>query len=185
MGSPDQAKTNSLILDSASSVFLPYVDQFNSYAKINKIDPSTYSSIKLSMKLQPLMQGVIGQCSTNYKNSTIIINSNYWAKFNELDKKTVLFHELSHCLLFLNHNSQIMNISVTQNDGSSVLKDVPSSIMNPFHVLEWYNSNELSFYENTMIPYYMSKVFTGSNQIGIFKTDLPHGEFKTFVDYVE
>lgn len=82
-----------------------YVNEFNSYV-------STYGSSVLNKgiyynfsDLSTLPGHVLGEC-VSYKNDNIVlIDPTFWATATNWDRRSVVFHELGHCILGRGHRT--------------------------------------------------------------------------------
>ena len=49
----------------------------------------------------------VGQCQTsNEGNKRIFIDKAFWSAYDDLEKEFIVFHELGHCYLGLDHNDE-------------------------------------------------------------------------------
>lgn len=85
---------------------------FNSFA--NKIHVSTAG---VSGTIQPMHTQAIGVCDIS--SATITIDSTYWNTIDDSQREQLVFHELGHCAMGLQH------VNTTQPD------KCPTSIMYP------------------------------------------------------
>lgn len=95
---------------------------------VNKIDPQTrefykeYISYipdsckanilrdnKIVIRFEKLDSNFIGFCNRMFKRRLILLDSGFWSWTKETDKKQLLFHELSHCLLNKDHVDNVGN----------------------------------------------------------------------------
>lgn len=100
-------------------VFIPYVEE---YKGDKLLYLNTSNIVKVSIIFKTLDTGLAGMCEmtgfidriTN-KNKIfyrhIFIDPNHWYTLNELDQKLLIYHELGHCDLDLDHTDDytIMN----------------------------------------------------------------------------
>ena len=64
---------------------------------------------KFNIKFSPLGGDFIGFCNKMFRERKIILDTQYWKWMSEADKKQLLFHELSHCLINKNHVEDMTN----------------------------------------------------------------------------
>jgi len=87
---------------------------------------------------------VVGLCyGYTDRVNNIEIDPNFWNKASENERENLIFHELGHCLLLLEHDDKMMD-----NNGISV----PESIMYPaiFGGEEYYEGLKSHYYEQLM-----------------------------------
>lgn len=56
------------------------------------------------IKFSILKKTVLGECTQYLSHSKIEINSVYWEVLTDSQKKQLMYHELSHCILDINHS---------------------------------------------------------------------------------
>lgn len=117
--------------------FLPLLNSFkqyaNSYGKIYDYD------ISITFVEKYDKANVVGQCTGN---DTITIRRSFWNNVNDLQREDVLFHELGHCVMNLDH--------------------VPTpSIMNAQTLQLWY----YAAYREELIK----ELFTGSRDLNVYE----------------
>jgi hypothetical protein len=80
----------------------PYLDQFVSDGAKRGVtlDPST---IGLSFVDSYQVSTMIGQCSGTTKMGNITILRGYWERAHPIERMSIMYHELGHCLLKLDH----------------------------------------------------------------------------------
>lgn len=82
--------------------------------------------------------GICHAYTPNNHHNWIEIDSKYWLKLSYYGKQQLIFHELGHCVLGLNHDNTLM---VVNN------YTIPRSIMYPYHFGEmWYYKYYLNYY---------------------------------------
>lgn len=64
---------------------------------------------RLSINFSNLTEDQIGLCIIFPLKKHILIDSRYWNKATEQQKKQLIFHELTHCVLHYNHVDNIFN----------------------------------------------------------------------------
>jgi len=81
-----------------------YFNRFIDEAAIRGLDV-TYATSQVDATISDIAEpNVIGQCSWNQTHQhSITLDKNYWSKANELQREFVVFHELGHCVLGLDH----------------------------------------------------------------------------------
>ncbi len=89
--------------DNIPSEFQKYVDSF--IAEGAKRGLKLHSD-NLTVKFNPNENGA-SQC-TNLGTQEILINKPFWNSFNELERESLIFHELGHCILGLNHDNCLL-----------------------------------------------------------------------------
>ena len=109
----DNAKSSKLDIDNS---LLPYYNMFMEDALVRnrKILPNVI------IKYEKLKRPRVGQCNWLVKTPIVSIDPDYWNASSECRKKLIMYHELGHCMLFLDHN-----------DSYSNFYNMPQSIMNP------------------------------------------------------
>jgi len=81
-----------------------YFDRFIDEAAVRGFDVS-YATSQVDATISDIPEpNVIGQCSWNQTHQhSITLDRNYWSKANDLQREFVVFHELGHCVLGLEH----------------------------------------------------------------------------------
>lgn len=100
-----------------NEVFIPYIKNFESYYG----KPANYVPIVLVEMESPYL----GKCYTYTRGPNVFpiqieISSEFWSRTSEDAKNALIFHELGHCVLNLDHYGSIMP------------DDCPSSLMNHY-----------------------------------------------------
>jgi hypothetical protein len=83
---------------------------YNHYCSHRKL-PS-----KIKIRYKRLPEGIIGLCTSSAISATISIDPEYWETANDEQRKQLMFHELGHCFLDLDHVEEkrhYMNAYVT------------------------------------------------------------------------
>lgn len=151
----------------------PYVDSFYAMAKINHINTDFFNSIRLSYEINkanfPEENKIIGICYIDGQRSKIVINPFFWnnTNFDELDKRSLMFHELSHCLLFRNHVNGFTLIQYS----SGYTRNIPISIMNQYHIGAFFSKSlpeERNFFKALLETTYLVELFDLSNKPKLF-----------------
>jgi hypothetical protein len=125
------------VLDVAPE-FQPYVGRFEQVsAKVGS--PVTVSD--LIVKFGPMLhKNENGACEVmSDKTPTVTINEKVWNQMDDLERESLMFHELGHCVLHRNHKKEI------------TAQGVPVSIMNPYRI------DSFLYEENT--EYYHQELF--------------------------
>ena len=83
---------------------LPYFEVFAKEAAKRGITVN-YDDARIEGLLQNILDSnVQGQCFRNEeKPKKVIIDTEYWARSNELEKEFIIYHELGHCFLGRDH----------------------------------------------------------------------------------
>lgn len=79
----------------------PYYQEFMEL--YDKHCPDRPLPAKLIVRYQGLPGMIIGLCSRMYEGSVVSIDPLYWVTSNTLEQKQLMFHELTHCVLYLSH----------------------------------------------------------------------------------
>lgn len=81
-----------------------YFERFIVEAAVRGLDV-TYATSQVDATISDIAEpNVIGQCSWNQTHKhSITLDENYWSKANDLQREFVVFHELGHCVLGLDH----------------------------------------------------------------------------------
>lgn len=87
-----------------------------------------------------------GVCEKNKNPPRILISLQYWQSFQEIEKKALVYHELGHCVLGLEHDNEYICFSEYN-------ECIPRSLMYPYSISAWFYSK----YWN----YYASELFNG------------------------
>jgi len=95
--------------------FATYVSDFE-----NKIDVSTKGITIRFGKTEP---PVIGICFRMDESNEVVINAEWWDYMTNLGREQLLFHELGHCAMYLDHDDRRVVV-----DG----KEIQGSIMNSY-----------------------------------------------------
>lgn len=65
--------------------------------------PDILRQNKIIIRFEKLESNFIGFCNRMFKQRVILLDVGFWSWTRETDKKQLLFHELSHCLLNKEH----------------------------------------------------------------------------------
>lgn len=104
--------------------FYPYVMKFKQYADNKGVDVEIKD---LTIRFSPLGPTFCGICEHSTKNEpkTIEISHSCWDDESDWEREELLFHELGHCLLDKDHNSELRE------------DHTPKSIMYPYVIGEY------------------------------------------------
>jgi len=118
-----------------------YVDKFKEYSvkRGRHIDMSgiVIGFTSKTLTSNAYSQGTIGRCYTASK--VIVINKDKWSELSNIEKESVVIHELGHCAMGLKHN-----------EGHDV-NQWPISIMYP--------SVDISYYYEQNKDVYLDRLF--------------------------
>lgn len=93
---------------------------------------------------------VLAYCQRTLKGPNVVVKGSYWNQTSVSDREQLIFHELGHCLLGLDHDDSTEAAPVWNNPAYQA-NNVPSSIMNTFHFDSGlYNGNR---------PEYVNRLF--------------------------
>lgn len=121
----------------------PYVNQFLKYCHQYEKNCSDISNYRIQLDdmtaLKVFFPGVVGACTRADK--TIVINKHFWKEESPARREQLVFHELGHCILELDHvqpeqihvmnpsvlpgNVYLMFYSILQNELFGCKKDCP------------------------------------------------------------
>lgn len=158
----------------------PYLDDFIAMAKINEYDTSRFNYIELGMTFGQLEGTTIGLCRTNYSQSQVTIDRDFWNNSFEVDKRALIFHELGHCLLFKGHEGEKISINLINPDGTPITQMRPSSIMNPILISLLYPNISIPYLSQVLMPdYYIPQLFktagvpiSSDNSLNNYETEI-------------
>lgn len=139
-GNQDDSSTHESVVDLGS--FSSYVAEFQQKS-VEYGDPVEITDlvIKFGPMTSPLERGY---CEMGGNQSpTIVIDQTYWNSADEGARKSLLLHELGHCVLNRTHDAKLTNAGV------------PESLMNPYTI----PSNVFDYNEN----YYWQELFATRN----------------------
>lgn len=108
------------------SEFIPYVERFEQQIGVN---------VQMDISWGNLVDPIVGVCikyTDGYKE--IQINQTAWNNYEEFNKEEVIFHELGHCILDRDHDTNL----ITEYE-------IPKSIMYPY-VLDRVYDDYRSYY---------------------------------------
>jgi hypothetical protein len=113
-------KSNSEVYEVASQV-QPYVNMFVQAARINGRELQINRLI-VELTDEGIASDTLGICIED-KVPLIRINSRYWYKLSPWHRRLLVFHELGHCILKLNHNDSHGSIMSTYSIGDEGYND--------------------------------------------------------------
>ena len=98
-------KKEPYIRRASNPVFNPYILQFRRNMKVQK---GIAVVITTPIFFGKLKTPNVGMCYYygNFKNTEIAIDRKYWITLTELQKQTLIDHELGHCVLKRKHNDK-------------------------------------------------------------------------------
>jgi hypothetical protein len=88
---------------------------------------------KIVIKYKKLPSGIIGLCTSSAVSATISIDPEYWEMANENFKKQLMYHELGHCFLDLDHvedKNHYMNAYVSEISNDELMRQVREDFRN-------------------------------------------------------
>ncbi len=102
----------------------PYVDpELFQYAK-NFEKEIGYSTANITMIFRDLDMPTIGRCTIDLSSNNLIeIDSNFWMISDFDEKEQLMYHELGHCAMYLDHDDR----KITHQ-----YMEMPGSIMNSY-----------------------------------------------------
>jgi len=134
---------------SIDPILQPYVNEFVQAAAANG-HPVTIDNLSMHF-VNTLPATTNGECymmaEGNDGTPLIYINANTWPSWSEALRKGITFHEMGHCILWLEHDTTM--IITSRSDF------IPRSIMYP------YSLNDYIYL--TYWNYYMNELFNGLN----------------------
>lgn len=110
--------------------FIAYLNEFKAQANSRGVNVDDEHIVVLFGNVKWNGKNVVASCSYDYKGPTVTVDANEWNNVNDLYREEILFHELGHCLLGLDHDNGKEDW-INYNTGKQ-LQDwtVPRSIMN-------------------------------------------------------
>lgn len=117
----------------------PYVDpELYQYAKTFEQEIG-YSTENITMIFTNLDMPTIGRCTVEVsENNLVEIDKNFWAMSDFDEREQLMYHELGHCAMYLEHDDRKINY---QN------MEMPGSIMNSYFF------GDFIFYKNHKTQY--------------------------------
>lgn len=100
-----------------STVLQPYVDEFNSYVSSYGTPILNKGIYYTFQDLSSLPGRILGKCSAYKNDNIILIDPTFWAGASDWDRRSVLFHELGHCVLGRGHRTLFFQGSGLYYDG--------------------------------------------------------------------
>lgn len=108
---------STMLASTPRSEFAPYVELFQ-----KELDARGFSMVRASrmpIVFGPTEGNAIGYCIISGSSRIVIINRGYWNVASEIERELLIFHELGHCILNMEHDETV------RPDGT------PASIMYP------------------------------------------------------
>lgn len=92
--------------------FSPYIQRFETEIGV--------SADGISMQFGNLEKDYVGVCSISWVEKSVTIDKTFWEQSNESQKEELIYHELGHCAMGLEHDEGLRPVS-----------NCPKSIMYP------------------------------------------------------
>ena len=92
--------------------FIPYISRFEAEIEV--------SADGIDMNFSDLKGNIVGVCEVGWKERSVLIDKEFWDSSSESEKEELIYHELGHCAMNLDHDSELIK------DGGC-----PKSIMYP------------------------------------------------------
>lgn len=132
------AKPAPIVVD---PVLAPY---FASFSQNIGVDTSGISAGFANTETTPNPLGeVIGECNSYSDGTrTIQIDSDFWANATDDQREQVMYHELSHCSMYIGHTPGYII--------GGPMNNCPTSIMNPYvfgNAIDCYTNNKAYYYK--------------------------------------
>lgn len=83
--------------------FNPYIEEFYSTIQGSCDEGDIFKPRRTSITFASLKGDVLGQCIRSPFYWKIEINKNSWGNLNSIEKRMLLFHELTHCVFKEDH----------------------------------------------------------------------------------
>lgn len=89
----------------------PYVERFIEYGR--KYRGDTFNVVYINMDIAPVIrdtwdsvtsEDMVGWCKPFIFPMEIMIQSSFWVDATDLEREEIVFHELGHCVLSLQHD---------------------------------------------------------------------------------
>lgn len=104
-------KVKPVVVDPA---FVSYVKMFESNIGV--------SASRVSVSFKALAAPFIGECEVFGPNLSVHVDPDFWGRATEDEREELIYHELAHCAMDLDHDERIMP------------NGCPSSIMNSYQL---------------------------------------------------
>ena len=103
----------------------PFVDQFIGDAKAHGITELSRVTVTFGpvQKHPDKTLETVGQCeyaTWRHQIPRVTINATRWSHLSELERKTLIYHELGHCLLGLGHGTGVMQPRVHEANSTEI-----------------------------------------------------------------
>jgi hypothetical protein len=142
----DYLKSNDPSMDIYQNEFIALADDYNS-TMFNK----PIYSIQKNLIGRGL--SILGQCLVYDDANLIVVDSTFWANASDFNRRSVIFHELGHCLLGRPHKT-IFYQGLYKNYGSTISPDWdfmthpnwPLSLMHNTYVKQDQLKSEFDYY---------------------------------------
>jgi hypothetical protein len=111
----------------------PFYDDF--YSTLERYHIDSYDKVVdayLVSELADCTDKTVGICYSGSKRSKILISNEHWSKASIPYKRWLIFHELGHCALGLDHREQQLDITIRLSPTGFHIGKISASIMNPY-----------------------------------------------------
>lgn len=113
--------------------FQVYIDKFEDYSQHRRPQRVT----NLVMRYGQLKEGTIGLCTVERNEPPLItIDVDFWVNASDIERETLVLHELGHCILRRAHWETVTN-------------GVPDSIMFP-SLMAWHYQQDMPKYQKEL-----------------------------------
>lgn len=130
---------------------IPYVNQFLKLATEHGtvLDASRVSRIVIVFDAATVYP-ILGKCTVSTKGLSIKINPENWQYASKAEREQLMFHELGHCLMGLQHDNTVAKL-YDYNSEIDGFYSGAANLMNAYAIWgEWYEPNR---------TYYINKLF--------------------------
>lgn len=134
--------------------FVLFYQKFIDEAEVRESDLDEFNLVIEFADLSSMPGGrVNGVCSSpsGSRNRTVRIDREKWKIKTIAEKEILIFHELGHCILDLDHDSS--TITKVVNEGRTTWKDVPGSIMASLTLQDHFYLENRVFYLDQLFIY--------------------------------
>ena len=148
---------------SIDSALTQYLEQFESQASSHGVNVDASSlTMTFSESMPPSsIQGasVLAYCQRTFQGQNVVVKGSAFNSMSVSDREQLVFHELGHCLLGLEHDNGTETAFDYYGLGSYAT-GVPSSIMNQLHFASFlYNGNRAT---------YLDRLFKHANNVPLY-----------------